>query len=216
MSSRPELKLDWCSHEAAKYAVEHWHYSRCMPMPPVVKIGTWEDGRFIGCVLFSRGASPGLGSPYGLEQTQVAELTRVAFDSHKTPISRIVAIALRFLTKRCGGLRLVVSFADPGNGHHGGIYQAGNWFYTGTSKPELQFFRDGRWVHRREAVGKVTFGKANGNPDWRGLRSRWTPGKHRYLMPLDDEMRARIAPLAKSYPKRVGTIASDGPPVQGG
>ena len=28
------------------------------------------------------------------------------------------------------------------------------------------------------------------------------PGKHRYLMPLDDEMRAKIAPLAKPYPKR--------------
>jgi hypothetical protein len=27
MSSKPVLKLDWCSHAAAKYAVEHWHYS---------------------------------------------------------------------------------------------------------------------------------------------------------------------------------------------
>ena len=26
--SKPTLKLDWCSHEAAKYAVEHWHYSK--------------------------------------------------------------------------------------------------------------------------------------------------------------------------------------------
>ena len=27
--------------------------------------------------------------------------------------------------------------------------------------------------------------------------------KHRYLMPLDKEMSAKIAPLAKPYPKRV-------------
>jgi RNA processing factor Prp31 len=27
-------------------------------------------------------------------------------------------------------------------------------------------------------------------------------GKHRYLMPLDDEMRKRIEPLRKPYPKR--------------
>lgn len=27
-------------------------------------------------------------------------------------------------------------------------------------------------------------------------------GKHRYLMPLDAEMREQIAPLAKPYPKR--------------
>lgn len=42
-----------------------------------------------------------------------------------------------------------------------------------------------------------------------GLRKRLTPGKHRYLMPLDDEMRAKIAPLARPYPKRAGSIASD-------
>jgi hypothetical protein len=30
-----------------------------------------------------------------------------------------------------------------------------------------------------------------------------TKGKHKYLMPLDKEMSAKIAPLAKPYPKRV-------------
>ena len=54
--NKPVLKLDWCSHEAARWAVEHWHYSKSMPTPPVVKIGVWEDERFIGVVLFSRGA----------------------------------------------------------------------------------------------------------------------------------------------------------------
>ena len=34
-------------------------------------------------------------------------------------------------------------------------------------------------------------------------------GKHRYLMPLDSDMRARIASLAKPYPKRVKQ-ATDG------
>jgi len=29
-----------------------------------------------------------------------------------------------------------------------------------------------------------------------------TKGKHRYLMPLDDEMKKRILPLSKPYPKR--------------
>lgn len=41
-----------------------------------------------------------------------------------------------------------------------------------------------------------------------GLRKRLTPGKHRYLMPLDDEMRAKIAPLARPYPKRAGSADS--------
>lgn len=27
-SPKPELRLDWCSYQAAKYAVEYWHYSQ--------------------------------------------------------------------------------------------------------------------------------------------------------------------------------------------
>ena len=72
------LRLDWCSHAAAKYAVQHWHYSQSLPTPPLVRIGVWEDERFIGCVLFSRGANNNIGKTYGLGSTEVAELTRIA------------------------------------------------------------------------------------------------------------------------------------------
>jgi hypothetical protein len=34
-------------------------------------------------------------------------------------------------------------------------------------------------------------------------------GKHRYLMPIDNEMRKRILPLAKPYPKRAGSDTKD-------
>lgn len=122
---KPALRLDWCTHAAAKYAVETWHYSKRMPMPPLVRVGVWEGGKFIGCVLFGRGANASLGSPYGLNQTQCAELVRVAMTTHVVPVTRVVALAIKFLAKHSPGLRLVVSFADPSRGHHGGIYQGG-------------------------------------------------------------------------------------------
>ena len=55
MSSRPELKLDWCTHAAAKYAVEKWHYSKRLPstFTKLNKVGAWENGTFIGAVVFS-------------------------------------------------------------------------------------------------------------------------------------------------------------------
>ena len=62
--NKKNLRLDWCSYHAAKYAVEHWHYSKTMPTPPVLNIGVWESGKFIGVVLFSRGANNNLGRPY--------------------------------------------------------------------------------------------------------------------------------------------------------
>src|SRR5688500_6166428 len=115
------LRLDWCSHTAAMFACKAWHYSRSLPTPPLVRVGVWERGAFVGCVLFSRGANKHLGSAFGLGQTEVAELLRVALREPETPVSRIVSVAVRMLRRHCPGLRLVVSFADPEQGHVGAI-----------------------------------------------------------------------------------------------
>ena len=125
-----DLRVDWCSYEAAKWAVEHWHYSRSMPTPPHNKVGVWENERFVGCVIFSRGSNNNGHKPYGLKMTEFCELTRIALTEHATPVSQVVRKSLAFLKKKSPGVRLVVSYADPNHGHHGGIYQAGNWIYT--------------------------------------------------------------------------------------
>ena len=207
MPVKPELKIDWATHEAAKYAVGNWHYSKVLPVPPLVKVGAWENGKFIGVVIFSRGANNNLLKPFGLEQTEGCELTRVALSKHITPVSRIVKFALLFLKNNSPGMKLIVSFADPSEGHHGGIYQAGNWIYTGRQPPTTEYIApDGKQWHGRMVSkdGKI---KVQGK-----YRACWRvdqctpvekPGKHRYLMPLDDEMRAKVAPLAKPYPKRL-------------
>lgn len=171
-------------------------------MPPIVRVGVWEQGQYIGCVLFARGANKNIGAPYGLDALSVCELVRVALRSHESPVSRVVAIAMRFLRKHSPGLRLIVSYADPSEGHHGGIYQAGGWLYCGMSKGGKEWFHDGRWKHSREATSGA-FGNTRSISDLSAVPSRMTSGKHKYLMPLDDEMRARIASLAKPYPKRV-------------
>jgi hypothetical protein len=41
-----------------------------------------------------------------------------------------------------------------------------------------------------------------------GAQWRWT-NKHRYLFPLDAEIRAKILLLAKPYPKRAASIGPD-------
>ena len=121
------LKLGFCDAKACQFAVDHWHYSRSLPPPPRVNFGVWEDGEFKGAVIFARGASSNLLKPYGLKITEKAELVRIALKSHDAQVRRILAIAIRLLRKQCPGLRLLVSFADPAEGHVGGIYQASNW-----------------------------------------------------------------------------------------
>lgn len=201
---KADLRIDWATHEAAKYACVNWHYSGCLPVGKLVKVGVWEHNKFIGVVLFGRGASPALGKPYSLGQDECVELVRVALTKHEAPVSRIVALAMKFLHRSNPKLRLIVSFADQSQGHHGGIYQAGNWAYTGIgTKKRRLVLPDGSTRHNRlyQGVNKAQI------PE--GAYWSKATGKHRYLMPLDADMRARIMPLSKPYPKRAKQAMTD-------
>lgn len=83
----------------------------------MVKVGAWEDGKFIGVVIFSRGATVNIGKPYKMDQTEICELTRVALTNHVTPVTRIVAIAIKMLRKQSPGMKLIISYADVDQGH---------------------------------------------------------------------------------------------------
>jgi hypothetical protein len=205
---KPVLKIDWATHESAKFACTNWHYSNSLPVPPLVKIGVWENDVFIGVVLFSRGATPDLLKPYNLQQTEGCELTRIALNKHKTPVSRIMSIAFKFLKKNSPNLKLIVSFADQSKGHHGGIYQATNWIYAGLTAPSAEYwFKGKRWHPRQlsEKGYKIQFGNKRAVPKPSDCKKIKIPGKHRYLMPLDDNMREKIMYLSKPYPKRASS-----------
>jgi hypothetical protein len=199
--NKSDLRVDWATHEAAKYACENWHYSKSLPVGKMVKIGAWEESKFIGVVIFAWGMNRNLGSPYGLGISECCELVRVALTKHKTPVSRIVKIALLFLKSKSPGLRMIVSFADPEQGHSGGIYQAGNWVYAGKSSSGFEWVLNGKRLNKRAYTGH-NFGNAKLEVP-KGAIKRKICGKHRYLMPLDNAMRKQVQSLARPYPKRV-------------
>jgi hypothetical protein len=215
------LKLDWCSYEAAKYAVMRWHSSKTMPAGKIVRVGVWENGSFIGCVLFARGACSHLGKKFGLQQTEVCELVRVALNKHKTPVTRIVAIALKMLKKSSPGMRLVVSFADTNQGHAGKIYQAGNWIYDGLTNASKGYIdRNGKLWHNRKVRSSgytKQFGQLRKCVKSSECEVVELKGKHRYLMPLDKRMKKQIAALAQPYPcaQSIGGDALDVPVKRG-
>ncbi|MEF2073498.1 protein Mom [Consotaella aegiceratis] len=210
------LRLDWVGNDAVTYACEHWHYSRSVPAGRKMAVGVWEAGVFKGVVIFSRGSTPLIGSPYGLSQSEVCELTRVALREHKAPVSRIVAIAIRLLRKAAPGLRLIVSYAAHEQGHHGGIYQAGGWIYEGPMESHSYIVK-GKPSHARSLVSKY----GSSSLDW--LQQNVDPYarkiadlvRHKYLMPLDGDIRDDIRRLAKPYPKRAKQ-ATDGDHPDGG
>lgn len=203
--SKVDLKINWASYAAAKYACLNWHYSGCIPMGKLVKIGVWEQGKYIGVVIFSRGTAKYLGKKYNLTQTECVELTRVALTDHKTPVSRILVIALKILKKSNNGIKLVVSFAAKSEGHHGGIYQATNWIYAGETAANAEVTFKGKRLTNR-AFMQMVCNSPYSFDEW--IKNNWVRDvvkmtKHRYLMPLDEEVRKSVLKLSKPYPKRV-------------
>lgn len=200
MSSNVKLKLDWATHSAAEFACKNWHYSKCIPKSKLVKIGVWENDAFIGVIIFGVGATSSLVKKYGLLMEQGCELVRVALKNHKSEVSRILSIALKMLKKSNPGLRLVVSFADPEHGHHGGIYQAGNWIYSGMSAASNEYIYKGkRWQ------GRSFRNKYKGLENDPKVITVKGSSKLRYLMPLDSDMRDQIIKLSRKYPKRASS-----------
>ena len=197
MSSLPELRIDFCSHEAAKYAVERWHYSKRMPSTYTkpVTMGVWEDGSFIGTVIYSMSSSKDLGRQYGFTQFERCELIRVALrPEHKNPVSRVISISIKMLKRQSPGICVIFSFADTAQGHHGGIYQAGGWRYLGKSAATSEYMINGRKWHGRAVA--ASFGHTSGFVKVPGS------SKHRYAYPLNSEAAEKIRSFELPYPDR--------------
>jgi len=198
------LVINNCSYEAARYAVLHWHYSQAMPVGKLIKYGTWENGVFIGAVLFGRGVNRNIGKPYKLGQHEVCELVRVALTRHDCQVTKIISQCISLIKKNNPRLRLIVSYADSSQDHTGIIYQAGNWIYTsGSTEPNL--FLNGKQVHGRSVGAKYGTRSLSWLKDNVDKSARYEEGlpKYKYLYPLDKKMRKQIMPLSKQYPKAV-------------
>lgn len=207
---RAGLHLAFCSHEAAKHAVFRWHYSRAMPKSKLVRIGVWEDKSFVGAIIYGLGANRHIARPFGLADTEVCELVRVALaPGRKHPTSQCVAVSLKLLRRQSPGLRLVVSYADAGQGHVGTIYQATGWIYLGTS--EQSYLRiAGKVVHPRTVYDR--YGPGGQSVPW--LRKHVDPNvcrvpmapKLKYVYPLAKKLRRELKDVALPYPKSAAEV----------
>lgn len=91
----------------------------------------------------------------------------------------------------------------------GGIYQACNWIYTGESSPVKEYFYNNGWRHATDVYKRVP------SREIKKLSCREKPGKHRYLYPLDKEIRKEIEKLRKDYPCPISSTVKRRP-IQGG
>lgn len=122
------------SYSETKPFILNLHYAQRMPSISWA-FGLYGDEKLIGVVTFGKSASPALSKGILGEdlKSKVFELNRlILLDGlPKNSASYLVSKALRELKKHnlC-----IVSFSDLGMNHHGYIYQALNFYFTGTSK----------------------------------------------------------------------------------
>lgn len=200
-----KLMVAPCSFEAVKYSCEHFHYSKKVPHGKLIKHGVWEDNQFIGVLVYNNGANLEIGSPYGLEQTQICELSRIALYTHSNPVTKILSKSLKLLHEQNPGLVLVISYADPEQNHLGIIYQAGSWIYDGQKRNTYKYIINGklvhgRTVHARYGTAKIKYLRENVD---KNAEMVYIPGKFKYLFPLTKSARKRYAKIHKPYPKTV-------------
>jgi hypothetical protein len=140
------------------------HYAKRLPNI-MFAFGLYDEKKLIGVVTYGMPASRSLCIGICGEQYSdfVIELNRLCLQNNtKNEASFLVGNSLKMLPKP----KIVVSYADAGQGHVGYVYQATNFLFTGTTK-ERTDMSAGDGKHSRHAK----------DPSIRQFRS----AKHRYV-----------------------------------
>ena len=99
---------------------------------------------------------------------------------------------------------ILLSYSDTNFGHHGYIYQATNWIYTGISKGRNTFIdSNGNEVHEKTVFDRYGTNQMEKLSKLGFTRLQKLP-KHRYFYLLADkkELKKMEATLLERYPKQ--------------
>lgn len=191
---QPEaLKDDWkirrIDHKTAASWVVRWHYSRRMPTGKNVNFGAYDpDGQLYAVIVFGTGVNPYQAKYLGVDS--VVELKRMCRREPRRDdfyLSRFIRQALRLYCIEQGKPGAVVAFADPAEGHSGGVYKATGFQLHGMTNAEWHLVdADGQARHRRYAY---RFAKRHGISaaearERLGVRRAQTPAKYRWVLKL--------------------------------
>ena len=158
-----------------------------------------DSDKLIGVLVygFPVGARAALSISEKLTKDNVLELTRLyCDDGYGSNIeSYAIGQSFKWFRENDKAIKVLISYADNGQDHLGGIYQATNWIYQGPSTSIALMPNYGisltenpyNWIHSRTVYSmwgssnlehlKREIGK-NGYPKfWRRMES----GKHRYI-----------------------------------
>ena len=132
----------------------HKHYAKRIPSISY-SFGLFKENILVGCLTIGKPASYTLcEGVLGKENKDIVyELNRLVVEDNldKNVLSYFVSSSLKLLPKPM----CIVSYADKNQNHHGYIYQATNWLYTGLSSIEkIYYLENGDIIKTRRHIEK--------------------------------------------------------------
>jgi len=192
------MEVKKIEYEDTKKWILNKHYAQRMPSISYA-FGLFIDDKIEGVLTIGKPVSNGLcknlcGEEY---KDKIYELNRLVTNNNlpKNTLSYFVSHSLKMLAEE---KLIIVSYADDGMGHHGYIYQATNWIYTGKTKKRTDKYTES---------GKHSRHYTNRNSTNHLRKVRFS--KYRYVYFTDKRMRktpekylnTKRYPVLKEYPK---------------
>jgi hypothetical protein len=189
----------------ARSLIVRHHYLHSLPGGTMLSFGVFVGKKLLGAVTLGAGPYLAYQIVEGAKPDDCITLTRLwlADELPSNSESRVLGMIMRSLRKETG-LKFVVTYSDPANGHIGYIYQATNWLYTGlSSATPLYDIGNGIAFHSRtlaHSIGSHSIKYLAGN----GVDVKIIPqaAKHRYVYFLDRSWLARLRVPTLDYPKK--------------
>lgn len=133
------MQLRRCQGGGESREVMAWlkerHYLRSTP-PGYVAVLEFLDGRDrVGAMMLGR------PSARKLDQSRVLSLNRMYFvdEAPKNTESHALALMRKFVRTWLPGVRLLIAYSDPAQGHTGTVYEADGWAPFGTTGKETGY-----------------------------------------------------------------------------
>lgn len=182
MSVKEKYNIESISSSECKEWILYKHYAKRIP-PIEFAFGLFNNGLLKGIITFGTPASSNLRKAFG-DKYKLMELNRLVIDENleKNTLSYFVSSSLKKLSSPL----IIVSYADTAFNHHGYIYQATNFIYTGLSAKRTDWKIKGMENLHGSTIADMSRGRENraefmrakyGDDFYLADRSR----KHRYF-----------------------------------
>tara|TARA_B100000287_G_scaffold431096_1_gene487677 strand:- start:701 stop:1318 length:618 start_codon:yes stop_codon:yes gene_type:complete len=199
-----EFWIEQINYQTAKPFVKKWHYSESVKGLHVsFSFGLYSsDGKFglpkmLGVMLYGVPAMPDVSKKYCPDEPEVVlELNRLCCidDTPKNTESYFIGQTMKWI-KRNSKYKVILSFADPAEGHEGTIYKATNFIHKGMTAGANALYVDGERLHQRMLTKKCPKGDEirrrikDGNDE--NIWKEKLPPKHVYIYYLDKRLQRK-------------------------